>query len=316
MTKPKNPLFGFDARGTLAKVLTFRKRGQQTIAETTPFPKDAKTSAQLSWRVMYQACADLWHTLTAAEKATWESLARRQHMTGYAYYMSQCLRPNPGIYLPLAGGTMSGDIAMASHKITGLPAPTLNPDAATKAYVDAATPTPDYPMKLNPAITRWVLPGWYAASVVAATATAGRIYYTPIFVSQTTTYIRLGCNVIMTAAGTADLRIFNWNNGLPGSLILSAGTVNTGTSGRKEITISQQLTRGYYFLAIRCTAAPTINGLDSARAISPPIPGIATGNDINANYLILIADAPYADPAPAPTGIETPSRAFVTLREN
>jgi hypothetical protein len=32
---------------------------------------------------------------------------------------------------------MSGDIAMAAHKITGLPLPTLDPDAATKAYVDA-----------------------------------------------------------------------------------------------------------------------------------------------------------------------------------
>lgn len=33
---------------------------------------------------------------------------------------------------------MSGDILMATHKITGLPLPTLDPDAATKAYVDAA----------------------------------------------------------------------------------------------------------------------------------------------------------------------------------
>ena len=38
--------------------------------------------------------------------------------------------------LPLAGGTMSGAIAMGTNKITGLGDPTANQDAATKVYVD------------------------------------------------------------------------------------------------------------------------------------------------------------------------------------
>jgi len=40
--------------------------------------------------------------------------------------------------LPLAGGTMSGAIAMGTSKITGLGNPTLVQDAATKSYVDTA----------------------------------------------------------------------------------------------------------------------------------------------------------------------------------
>jgi hypothetical protein len=40
--------------------------------------------------------------------------------------------------LPKAGGTMSGDIAMGTNKITGLGTPTDNTDASTKAYVDSA----------------------------------------------------------------------------------------------------------------------------------------------------------------------------------
>ena len=40
--------------------------------------------------------------------------------------------------LPKSGGTMTGDIAMGSNGITGLPAPTNNADAATKKYVDDA----------------------------------------------------------------------------------------------------------------------------------------------------------------------------------
>jgi len=39
--------------------------------------------------------------------------------------------------LPLAGGTMSGAIAMGSSKITGLGTPTANGDAVTKAYADS-----------------------------------------------------------------------------------------------------------------------------------------------------------------------------------
>lgn len=39
-------------------------------------------------------------------------------------------------YLPLAGGTMTGPIAMGGNKMTGLNTPTATGDAATKGYVD------------------------------------------------------------------------------------------------------------------------------------------------------------------------------------
>jgi hypothetical protein len=43
--------------------------------------------------------------------------------------------------LPLAGGTMTGAIAMSTNKITGLGDPTANQDAATKVYVDTQRDT-------------------------------------------------------------------------------------------------------------------------------------------------------------------------------
>jgi trimeric autotransporter adhesin len=44
--------------------------------------------------------------------------------------------------LPLAGGTMSGALAMGTNKITGLGDPTLAQDAATKNYIDTASIAP------------------------------------------------------------------------------------------------------------------------------------------------------------------------------
>ncbi len=41
--------------------------------------------------------------------------------------------------LPLSGGTMTGNINMASHIITGLPTPTSESEAVNKGYVDVQT---------------------------------------------------------------------------------------------------------------------------------------------------------------------------------
>jgi hypothetical protein len=105
------PLFSLTAFGQVTRNLIVRRRGSAAVLEQKPYPKDARSSGQLAWRTLYQLAVSLWHTLPAAEKKAWESVATPHHMTGYAYFLSQALRPNPGIYLPLAGGTMTGNVA-------------------------------------------------------------------------------------------------------------------------------------------------------------------------------------------------------------
>ncbi len=133
MAKLRGPLLSFAAIGRLGKNLVIRRHGKDYIAETHPHPKDARTPAQLSWRHMYQKAAALWHTLSSDEKMDWERLATPKHMTGYAYFMSQTLKPNPGIYLPLQGGSMQGGIAMNFNRITTLPPPGHAEDPARLA---------------------------------------------------------------------------------------------------------------------------------------------------------------------------------------
>ena len=67
--------------------------------------------------------------------------------------------------LPLAGGTMSGDIAMGTNSITGMADPTLAQDAATKSYVDTVDAT-----KLN--LSGGTMTGDITLGANSATSTA------------------------------------------------------------------------------------------------------------------------------------------------
>ncbi len=133
----KGPLFSLGASGRLTRALVLARRRAGSVWLLRGRPTQPNTPAQLSWRTMFQLAAALWHDLSAAEQAIWEAAGTTNGMTGYAWYISQALRPNPGIYLPLAGGTMTGDIAMAANQLTGMVDPTAPGEAARKAYVDA-----------------------------------------------------------------------------------------------------------------------------------------------------------------------------------
>jgi hypothetical protein len=70
-------------------------------------------------------------------------------------------------------------------------------------------------------------------------------------IPTTITVDRIAVNI--QAAGSAGavvrLGIYESNNGVPGALILDAGTVDATSTGTKTITISQTLAAGYYYLA-------------------------------------------------------------------
>jgi hypothetical protein len=193
--------------------------------------------------------------------------------------------------------------------------PSYNASQGKFEWITPAGGAADYPRKLKPSLLRYVIPGWYVYAVGNYQVTAGRIYYIPIFVTEVTTYDLISIYVVTGASGTADLRVFAWGNGVPGSQILSAGTVDTSSTGPKGISINLTLNRGYYFLAFRCTANPTLYGPNEAYAVKPPVPGFDYYPYPSPICVVLYADAQYSDPAPDPTGAVSAAYAMVYLRE-
>lgn len=91
MTKTTTPLFSFNARGTLKKLLTFRQSPGGTVAEKKPELVDQRTLPQWYHRGDYLDCIALWHQLTPAQKQTYETNARRYHITGYNLFLKETL---------------------------------------------------------------------------------------------------------------------------------------------------------------------------------------------------------------------------------
>ena len=98
-----------------------------------------------------------------------------------------------------------------------------------------------------------------------AAVVANTLYTMPIMIGRGGTIDRLGVNVSTAiAASNVRMGIYRNLNGIPGTLLLDAGTVATTTpAGLKEIIISQNLQPGLYWIAAVFSHAPTIRQVAS-----------------------------------------------------
>jgi hypothetical protein len=80
--------------------------------------------------------------LVASAPSTLDTLNELASALGNDAAFSTTVTNSIAAKLPLAGGTMSGAIAMGTNKITGMGTPTASTDAATKGYVDTVTVAP------------------------------------------------------------------------------------------------------------------------------------------------------------------------------
>ncbi len=96
---------------------------------------------------------------------------------------------------------------------------------------------------------------WYepknGSQILVSTYSLNRLLLVPLFVTETITIDRIGAECTSPVNfSTFRLGIYNSDsNGVPSTLLLDAGTIDTSTLGAKTITISQTLTAGLYYLA-------------------------------------------------------------------
>lgn len=313
MTRLRAPLLGHHAQGRIGKEVVFFDRKGQPHAKKRAHPTDKRSALQLNRRAWFVACIAAWHELTDAQKeeyrlinpAAWPNPAFINFMQEW---LVGTVPHHPADHE--SGGT--GEITI--QDLLGSPVgPCQNPAGAGA----------DYPDTLKPSLTRYVMPGWFFGDTAAKPLTSGVLYYLPIFVAGTTTYIRISLFVTTADPGsTARLGIYEWDAGLPGALVLDAGTLSTASPGAKDIVISEELTRGYYFLALVSDGTPICRGVDTADPVAPPVPGYFNSVE-NPNRVIPYATGRagdvaggLADPAPAPTESKGAAMAIVWLREN
>lgn len=95
MAKLKTPLLSLRAIGNLGQSLTFQRRSRSNLVMRKTTPTDPGSAAQLGQRAAFSACILDWHALSASDQQQWETDARRHHLTGYQFFMSDCLAVPP-----------------------------------------------------------------------------------------------------------------------------------------------------------------------------------------------------------------------------
>lgn len=166
----------------------------------------------------------------------------------------QKLNGNDALKLPLAGGTMSGNIAMGGSKVTGLGAPSTNGDALRfdQLGANSGIATLDgggkVPASQLPSTLMDYLGNWNASTnsptLVDGTGSAGDVYLVSVAGSQ-----NLGSGSITYAVG--DWIIYNgtiWQKSLNSNAVVSVngftGTVVLSTTDIAEGTNKYQKTWG------------------------------------------------------------------------
>lgn len=152
-----------------------------------------------------------------------------------------------------AGSTSAAGVLQLTDSTSSTSITTAaTPNAVKSAYDLADTKLLKYaiPSQLKYRSGYWYEPR-IGSTIVTNTYTINRLFYYPLFIQENISLDRLGAEcTTAVASSTFRLGLYNSDtNGVPSTLILDAGTIDTSTTGLKSITISQTLSAGFYFLA-------------------------------------------------------------------
>jgi len=129
---------------------------------------------------------------------------------------------------------------------------------------------------------------------------ANWLYALPLLLARDITVDRIAIEVTTAGAADTDARLGIYSDGTniqPGALLLDAGTVDVDSIGIKEITISQVLTKGRWWLGIVSDGTPTVAGVLREYGATTGM-GIASSNFRRKNGSVYVAHSYAALPDP------------------
>ena len=146
------------------------------------------------------------------------------------------------------GDLAAGTGANTASKLTvGSTGTLLVPDSSTSSGLAWAP-------FMRPVQSGQYVQAWQGAGNSNQTTTLNELNFTPVYVPQSLTADRIAVNVGIAGSAGAVVRLGIYSpsatTGLPGALVLDAGTVASDSTGFKEITISQALNTGLYWLSV------------------------------------------------------------------
>ena len=104
------PLFSLDARGSLAKTLTYSKQRGQTYTKAYAVPDNPNTPAQQSIRHIIRLITQSWYLVSEEDRATWDELAELLNLSPYHAYLKTNAQRWQHFLLPSARLPITGEL--------------------------------------------------------------------------------------------------------------------------------------------------------------------------------------------------------------
>ncbi len=92
MASVKGPLFSLDASGTVAGAVVFSKWKGRNYVRRHAVPSNPKSPGQLGVRAMMKFLSQYWTTLSANDKADWETRAEVTNVSPFNAYVAYNMR--------------------------------------------------------------------------------------------------------------------------------------------------------------------------------------------------------------------------------
>lgn len=92
MVKLTAPMMSFDAAGKLGNAVVFSKWKGRNYARALVTPANPRSGGQVGARSMMRFLSQNWAALSAADKATWETIADANQISTFNAYMGQSMR--------------------------------------------------------------------------------------------------------------------------------------------------------------------------------------------------------------------------------